>query len=54
MLKTIGSAYLPRARETQAARAHGTVDYGNYNYVEFDDLNMTTKLLDPADSGSAT
>jgi len=33
---------------------HGTVDYGNYNYIEFDDLILTTKLLDPGDSGSAT
>jgi len=32
---------------------HGTVDYGNYNYIEFDDLILTTKLLDPGDSGSA-
>ncbi|GAG95253.1 unnamed protein product, partial [marine sediment metagenome] len=32
---------------------HGTVSYGGGKTVEFDDIMLTTKLLDPGDSGSS-
>lgn len=33
--------------------AHGTVNYGGYNYIEFDDLIMTDAMLEGGDSGSS-
>lgn len=33
--------------------AHGTVNYGGYNYIELDDLIMTEAMLQGGDSGSS-
>lgn len=32
---------------------HGTVNYGGFNYIEFDDLLMTEAMLEGGDSGSS-
>lgn len=33
--------------------AHGTVNYGGYSYIEFDDLIMTEAMLEGGDSGDS-